>query len=134
MVYQLKRNDLLYADLTDKIIKAVFEVYNGLGDDLLEKYYQRALAVAFTKLGLAFEQQVLVPLIFNGVSIGRYFLDFLVEGKVVVEIKKDNNFGKKNIDQLYSYLKATNLQLGLLINFTKSGVKIKRIVNLQLVP
>jgi GxxExxY protein len=130
MTYQLKRQDLLYADLTDKIIKAAFEVYKCLGDDLLEKYYQKALAIELKKLGLLFQEQVMVPLIYNGVSIGRYFLDFVVENKVAVELKKDNNFGKKNIDQLYSYLKVQDLQLGLLINFTKTGVKIKRIVNL----
>jgi len=55
----------------------------------------------------------------------------VVEDKVAVEIKKHNNFGKKNIDQLYSYLKTHNLKVGLLINFTKSGVKIKRVVNLH---
>jgi len=97
---------------------------------LLEKYYQKALAIELKKLGLLFQEQVMVPLIYNGVSIGRYFLDFVVENKVAVELKKDNNFGKKNIDQLYSYLKVQDLQLGLLINFTKTGVKIKRIVNL----
>ena len=86
MPYQLRRSDLLYADITDKIIKAAFEVYSRLGDDLLEKYYQRALAVEFKNLGISFMEQVMVPLVYNGVSIGRYFLDFVVEGKVAVEV------------------------------------------------
>lgn len=104
MAYQLKNKDLLYADLTDKIIKAAFNVYNRLGDDLLEKYYQKALAIEFQALGLKFAEQLMVPLLYNGISIGRYFLDFLVEDKVAVEIKKNNNFGAKNIEQLHSYL------------------------------
>lgn len=131
MAYQLKRQDLLYTDLTDKIIKAAYEVLDRLGTDLLEKYYQKALAIELAKLGLKFEEQVMVPLVYSGISIGRYFLDFIVEGKVAVEIKKDNNFGRKNIEQLNSYLKAKNIQVGLLVNFTKTGLKLKRIVNLS---
>ncbi|PIR96202.1 MAG: GxxExxY protein [Candidatus Doudnabacteria bacterium CG10_big_fil_rev_8_21_14_0_10_42_18] len=131
MAYTLRRKDLLYTDLTDKIIKAVFKVYNELGDDLLEKYYQKALALELKNLGLKFLEQVAVPLSYNEATIGRYFLDFIVENKVVLEIKKHNNFGNKNIEQLLSYLKVKKLKLGLLINFIKIGVRIKRIVNLR---
>jgi GxxExxY protein len=62
--------------------------------------------------------------------IGRYFLDFLVDNKIVVEIKKGDYFSKKNIEQVKAYLKVTNLKLAVLVNFTSSGVKFLRILNI----
>lgn len=67
---------------------------------------------------------------YKGRELGIYIFDFLVFGKIVVELKVRNYFSKKDIEQLYRYLKATNLKLGLIIHFTKEGVKYKRIVNL----
>lgn len=61
----------------------------------------------------------------------KYILDFLYENIIVIELKQGDSFSKRNINQIYSYLKATGLKLGLLINFTRSGVKFKRIVNLK---
>ncbi|MBN8695689.1 MAG: GxxExxY protein [Bacteroidetes bacterium] len=63
--------------------------------------------------------------------IGRGFLDFLVEDKIIVELKKDENFTKTSIDQVLNYLKTTDLKLAILINFTKQGVKFKRIINIS---
>jgi GxxExxY protein len=67
----------------------------------------------------------------GGKEIGEYILDFLYEDNIVIELKQGDGFSKRNINQIYSYLKATNLKLGLLINFTRNGVKFKRIVNLK---
>lgn len=74
---------------------------------------------------------MLTKIEFNGEVIGKYFLDFLVEDKIIVEIKQGNYFSKSHIEQIHNYLKANNLKLGLLANFTMNGVKIKRIVNLK---
>jgi len=125
------RNDLLYADLSYKIIGALFEVFNKLGPGYLEKYYQRAIATGLKEIGLKFQEQLYAPLIFKGVKIGKCFFDFLVEDKIVLELKTGDRFSKKDIEQIYSYLKIKNLKLGLLVNFTNQGVKFRRIININ---
>jgi len=125
----LKRKDLIYPELSYKIIGCAFDVYNSLGGGHHEKYYQRALAEAFTREKLKFQQQISLPLKYKEKIVGRNFLDFLVENKIVVEIKKGNRFSKRHIDQVIEYLKASNLKLAILINFGTQGVTFKRIVN-----
>lgn len=125
-IIQLEQPELSY-----KIIGAAFDVYNSLGAGHKEKYYQSALAVSFQKSGLNFKEQVLTQLSYENQSVGRYYLDFLVENKIVVELKSGEKFLKQNIQQVYGYLQANKLPLGLLINFTREGVKSRRIVNLK---
>jgi len=67
---------------------------------------------------------------FKNDNIGKYFLDFLVDDKIVLEIKKGDRFSRRDIEQIYGYLKATNLKLGIIANFTNNGIKFKRIINL----
>lgn len=122
---------LVYPELSYKIIGAAFQIHNEIGVGHKEKFYQKALAVAFRDVGIKFREQVHCPLLFRGEKVGRYFLDFLVEDKVVVELKSGEKFLRQNINQVYSYLKTNNLPLGILVNFTKEGVKFKRIVNVS---
>ena len=68
-------------------------------------------------------------IISKGVKIGKCFFDFLIEDKIILEIKKDNNFSRKHIEQVHSYLKTAGLKLGIIANFTKEGIKYKRILN-----
>lgn len=126
-----QKTDIVYPDLSYKIVGALFEVHNELGPDLQEKHYQRGVALELTKRGVHFSEQLMIPLTYQGKSIGKYFLDFLVEDKVVLEIKKDRNFNLKNIKQVSDYLKAKGYKLGILANFTQEGVKYKRILNLR---
>ena len=123
--------ELIHKELTYKIIGVLYEVFNELGYGYQEKYYQKATALALKKHGLKFKEQVYTPVKFQKNKIGKYFLDFVIENKVVLEIKKNDKFFKSDITQLFAYLKATNLKLGLIANFTKNGVKIKRIANLN---
>ena len=125
----IKRKDLLYPELSYKIIGSAFDVYNELGSGHSEKYYQRALAEAFSKIKLKFLEQVSCPISYNNKIIGRKILDFLVENKVIVEIKKGSRFSKSNIDQVLEYLKMNNIKLAILINFGNNGVNFKRIIN-----
>jgi len=121
----LKRTDLLYPELSYKIIGCAFDVYNALGSGHHEKYYQRALAESFSGQGLNFAQQVNFPLKYKEKIIGRNFLDFLVENKIVVEIKKGEHFSKTYIDQVMEYLKLSNLKLAILINFSVQELFLK---------
>jgi GxxExxY protein len=125
----LKRKDILYPDLSYKIVGSAFDVYNELGPGYSEKYYQKVLAEAFSKNDLKFCQQVNYPIRYNNKIIGRKVLDFLVEEKIVVEIKKGNRFSKSHIDQVLEYLKMENFKLAILINFGNNSVVFKRIIN-----
>ncbi len=125
----IRKPDLLYPELSYQIIGSAFDVYNEIGSGHHEKYYQRALAEALTRRKLPFAEQVSFPLKYNGKVIGRKVLDFVVDDKVVVEIKKGDRFSKSHIDQVLEYLKTNNFRLAILINFGNSGVTFKRIVN-----
>lgn len=133
MEQQKTREDLVYRDECYKIMGVLFSIYKKFGGTLLEKYYQKACAAGFEKAKITFKEQVPVKLSFEGKLIGIFFIDFLIEigeAKIILEIKKHENFGPKNIDQVKNYLKAMDLKLGILANFTHSGVKFMRIVNL----
>lgn len=126
----LRRKDILFPELSYKIIGSAFDAFNQLGSGHLEKYYERALAESFTLNGLKFKQQLYCPLKYNNKILGKQFLDFLVENNIVVEIKKGDNFSKSHIDQVLSYLKTNNLKLAILINFGSKGVTFRRIINI----
>ena len=128
----LKRKDLIYPELSYQIMGVLFKVSKELGSGYLEKHYQRALNnVELKRSGLKFKEQVPIELKYQDTKIGKYFLDFLIEDKVILEIKNGRNFSNKNIEQVLGYLKAFNLSLGILANFTANGVAYKRIVNAQ---
>ncbi|MBU4299040.1 GxxExxY protein [Patescibacteria group bacterium] len=127
----VKRKDLIYPELSYIIVGILFEVYNNLGPGYKEKYYQKAVAVALRDAKMFFKEQDYSPLIYKGRLVGNYFFDFLIDDKIILEIKSGEKFLKQNIAQTYSYLKLKNLKLGILANFTKEGLKFKRIVNLS---
>ncbi len=130
MPSELRRDDLIFPELSYRIIGCAYEVYNELGSGHSEKYYQRAMAIAMRKNGLNFKEQLYSPLKFQDEIIGKLFFDFCVEEKIVVELKKNGHFSKGNIDQVNEYLQTSKLQLALLINFTSTGVISKRLLNL----
>ena len=123
-------NGLIYADLSYKIIGCLFDVFDELGYGHKEKYYENALVELFKEKGLKYERQLYTPLMFMNKNVGKYYFDFLIDGRLVLELHQAKRFSKKHIDQIYSYLKAQNLKLGLLAHFTPDGVIFKRIVNL----
>ncbi|MFO0850061.1 MAG: GxxExxY protein [Gemmataceae bacterium] len=106
-----------HADVTERIIAAFFKVYNTLGYGFLEKVYQNAMAVELASQGLAAEPQAPLTVHYAGVAVGEYFADFLVEGRVVVELKAVEQLAAEHHAQLLNYLKATDITIGLLLNF-----------------
>lgn len=122
---------ILYPELSYSIVGILFDVYNELGGDYQEKYYQRAVASALRLKKINFVEQLPVLLEYQESKIGRYYLDFLIDGKIILEIKRGDYFSRTNIRQLYTYLRATKLNLGIIANFTTKGVKFKRIVNIK---
>lgn len=128
---QKKVIPLIYPELSYQIVGKAFDIYNEIGSGYKEVVYQKALAKSFKDSGIEFKEQVYSPIIFKGENVGRCYLDFLVDGKIIIELKSGNKFLRQNINQVYSYLKASNLRLGILVNFTREGVKFKRIINLD---
>lgn len=127
--YLIRRQDLLFPELSFKISGILFEVSRQLGGGHQEKYYQKALSQALFKNSVPFKEQVCVPITFDGKTIGKYYLDFLVNDQIVVELKRGEFISNLIITQTKQYLSALKLQLGLLACFTHSGVVIKRIIN-----
>ncbi|MBI2623746.1 MAG: GxxExxY protein [Candidatus Liptonbacteria bacterium] len=126
---KVRRADIIEPELSYAIVGALFEVANTLGPGYSEAYYQRAVTVAFKDKGLKFQREVLLPVKFHGEYIGRQRCDFVVEGKVLVELKKGSTFSRHNIEQVFNYLRASGLKLAILANFSPKGVVLKRVVN-----
>jgi GxxExxY protein len=115
-------------DITYAINGAVFEVNRVLGSGFLEKVYERALLIELKKRGLKAEGQVPIKVIYKKENVGEYFVDILVEKKVIVEIKTVETFDKIHEAQLLNYLKASGIQVGLLVNFKHPKADVKRMV------
>lgn len=132
--YILKRNDLWYPELCYRINGVLFEVFKEIGGGHKEEYFQKAVAVGLQEEGLNYIEQYFVPLKFRNKTVGKYFLDFLIEDKIVLELKRGKYIPAKIIDQATNYLETLNLPLALVACFTQEGVSIKRIVNHNYIP
>jgi len=118
---------LQHEDLTSQILSASFEVINELGPGFLEAVYQNALLIALHQKGLKAAAQVPLCVTFRGEIVGHYFADILVEDKVIVELKAVSALSPGHQAQVINYLKATGIQVGLLINFGRSKLEYKRL-------
>lgn len=114
-----------YSEITENIIKAFYIVYNKLGYGFLEKVYENAMIIELQKIGFNVEKQKPIKVNYEGKLIGEYFADIVVEKKVIVELKAAENLCEEHENQLVNYLKATDIEVGLLLNFGKTP-KFKR--------
>ena len=114
-------------ELTEKIIGAAIAVHKALGPGFLESVYEEALAAEFDFLGIPYERQKVVQIFYRDRPIGDHRLDFLVAGRVVVELKAVRELEKIFFSIVRSYLKATRLDTGLLLNFAAMPLTIKRV-------
>jgi GxxExxY protein len=108
---------LKYKETTDIILKSFYEVYNELGDGFLESVYENALYIVLTGYGLCVERQKDISVFFRGNIIGDFKADLIVNEKVIVELKVVRTLNTTHEAQLINYLKATNIEVGLLLNF-----------------
>jgi GxxExxY protein len=120
--------DLLYSDLTYKVRGAIFTVYNELGFGHKEQVYQRALEREFGELKIPYKKEVSLKVSYKGEAVGNYRPDFVIEDKIVIEIKALEFMPKTFEAQLIHYLKTTGFSLGLLINFGSERLFIKRLI------
>jgi len=120
--------ELLHKDITEKVIGAAFEVYRELGYGFLEKVYKKAIIHELGLRGVKCEEEPPTPAMYKGVKLLDYFGDLLVEDVVMVELKAHKNYQSDDEAQLLNELRASNLKVGLLINFGRDGVKFKRMI------
>jgi len=115
-----KENEMFegkHSDITEKIIQAFFRVYNVLGYGFSEKVYQNSLAIELAKLGLQAEQQKQIEVYYDDYVVGEYFADMVINGCVIIELKAVRQLLGEHEAQLLNYLKATTIEVGLLLNF-----------------
>lgn len=122
-------NKIIFPDLSYKIVGSAFKVFNGLGWGLSEKSYQAALNNELKEKGIIFKREVYIPLEYKAQNIGKYYADFIAENKILIELKVVSKFGYVHARQVLNYLQAAGLKLGILLYFTKEGVKYRRIIN-----
>ena len=118
-----------YKDLTGKIIGAAMEVHSTIGCGFLESVYEEALASEFSLREVPFERQKNLEVFYKGKKIKHFVCDFLVADLILVELKAIKQLTEVDIAQLLNYLKATNMKLGLLLNFGASSLQYKRVIN-----
>jgi GxxExxY protein len=120
----------LNQDLTDQIIKAFYNVYNKLGYGFLERVYQNSMLIELRKQGMFCEPQKQIKVYYDKVEVGEYYADILVNDTVILELKAVENLITEHENQLINYLKATEKEVGLLLNFgVKSQIKRKIFTN-----
>lgn len=110
-------NDKIDNELTEKIIGAFYKVFNTLGFGYLEKVYENSLKHEITKMGLKVVAQMPIQVFYDGVLVGDYYADLVIEKKVLVELKSVSHLTIEHESQLFNYLKATKTEIGLLLNF-----------------
>lgn len=119
---------LIYPKESYDLVGCAYKIFNTLKYGYHEKYYQRAYAQELKSCGYTFKKEFPLCITYYGQRIGKYYLDFLVNEKIVVELKVANEFYSNHIQQVLAYLKSSGKRLGLLILFTQSGIKYRRII------
>lgn len=116
-------------EITEQILSACFEVSNELGHGFLESVYERSLLVALAHKGLKAESQVPLQVDFRGQKVGEFFADIVVEGRILLELKAVKAVASDHIAQVLNYLKATGIEVGLLVNFGSPRLEYRRFEN-----
>lgn len=115
-------------DLTGRIIGAAIAVHRELGPGFLETIYDAALAVELDARGIPFQRQLAIPLLYRGVEIGRHRLDLLVGSEIVVELKAVKDIADAHFAVVRSYLRAVGCKHGLILNFARPTLDVKRVL------
>jgi len=112
--------EYLHQDLTKEIINAFYSVYNTHGYGFLEKVYENALMKELKSRGLSCEQQLPIKVFYKESKVGEYYVDIVVEKTIILELKAAEQFCQEHECQLFNYLKATDMEIGLLLNFGRN--------------
>ena len=123
------REDYKYSDITEKIIGCAMKVHRQMRNGFQELIYQRCLIIEFRKIALPFLNEVELPIFYDKVEVGKRRVNFLIENKVIIEIKAVSELTDTHLAQALNYLEALNLEIGLVINFGSKSLEVKRIIN-----
>lgn len=118
----------LYSSLTDRIINLAINIHQKLGPGFIERIYERALGHELTKNKIDFEKQKLIKVKYDNILLGDQRIDFLIGDRVVIELKAVSEINEIHIAQMISYLKTVNKKVGLILNFAKNKLEIKRVI------
>lgn len=118
----------LYSSLTDKIINLAINIHKKLGPGFVEKIYEKVLDYELIKNKIDFERQKLIKVKYENILLGDQRIDFLIEDKIVLELKAVSEINEIHIAQMISYLKTIDKKLGLILNFAKNKLEIKRVI------
>ncbi|MTE25415.1 GxxExxY protein [Winogradskyella ouciana] len=118
----MKSNNYKHSDITEKIISCFYKVYNNLGYGFLEKVYENAMYIELRRMGLFVEKQKQIIVYYENQKVGEYYADLIVSESVIVELKAAESLCEEHEFQLINYLKATEVEVGLLLNFGKEPV------------
>ncbi len=121
--------EILFKELSFAVVGAAMAVQGALGSAFLGSVYEAALAHEMTLRGIAFERQAQLPVYFKGVPVGHFRADFVVEGKIILELKAVKAINEIHQAQAHNYLAASNLRLAIILNFGAPSLESKRIVN-----
>ena len=109
--------DYLYTDDTKKILKVFYDVYNELGYGFLEKVYKNALYAELVQQGFNCRKEYPISVYYKGICVGEYYADIIIDERIILELKAVKNILPEHLAQLTNYLRATNAEVGLLLNF-----------------
>ncbi len=117
---------MLHEEITGEIISAFYEIYNIMGYGFLERVYENSMMIELEEMGMAVEKQKAIKVYFKKRIVGDYFADILAEEKIIIELKTVSKILPKHEIQLLNYLKATDIEVGLILNFGPDGPKVIR--------
>ena len=118
-----------HSNITGAVIGSAMQVHTELGNGFPEVIYQRSLALEFQDQDIGYKRELSMPLFYKGKPVGKRRVDFLVEEKVLVELKAVSEINDRHFNQILNYLTAYQLEIGLLINFGENNLKFKRFIN-----
>ena len=124
----MEKENIIYGDLTYKIIGSAMEVHRELGAGFLEKVYENALIIALEEKGLSVEHQKQLSVKYHVVVVGDYYADIIVENKVLIELKATKAIAEEHKAQIINYLTATDVKVGLILNFATKSLEYERFV------
>jgi GxxExxY protein len=128
MVDQMSVEEYKYWDLSDKLISAAIEVHKILGPGFIESVYHNAMENEMELQDIPFETEKTIRIFYKNEEVGLHRVDLLIDNKIVIELKAVYDISDIHVSQVISYLKATKLNVGLIINFSKNKIDIQRIV------
>ncbi len=119
---------LIYPELSYQTMGILFDVHNELGNKYQEKHYQRAIEIKLKSLGVTYDREVMTKIKFKNEDLGKFFIDFVIDNKLILETKKIWRISDDEIRQVLRYLESTGLKLGIIANFSHRDLEYRRVV------